>query len=352
MKDNTQSDKIYMQRAIELAVNGLGSVSPNPLVGCVIVYKDKIIGEGWHRKYGLPHAEVNAINAVSNHELLKESTIYVTLEPCSHYGKTPPCADLLVEKKVKRVVIATTDPNPKVAGRGVEKLKNAGIEVEVRILEKEAQEINKRFFTAFLKNRPYIILKWAETKDGFIARKDFSSKWISDAYSRQLVHKWRAEEDAIMVGSNTAVHDNPMLNVRDWYGKEPLRIVIDRHLKLSYELKLFSDGCKTVCYNFLKTENSGKVNYQKLPENNFLSALFEDLSAKGIQSVIVEGGAAVIYALIKEDLWDEARIFVSKNMFGEGIKAPKVTGNLISSSIVVNDELKIIANDKNKWLKH
>lgn len=342
MKESLTTDQKYMFRALELASLGLGSVSPNPMVGCVIVHEDKIIGEGWHREYGKAHAEVNAINSVTDQQLLQESTAYVTLEPCAHFGKTPPCADLLVEKKVKKAVIATTDSNPKVAGKGIEKLKDAGIEVSTGVLEKEAREINKRFFTAFLKNRPYIILKWAETKDGFIARKDFSSKWISNQYSRQWVHKWRAQEDAIMVGSNTAVHDNPTLNVREWTGKDPMRIVVDRYLKLDKTLNLFSDGRKTICYNYIKSEGNGAVHYEKLPETNFLSALFEDLSGKGIQSVIVEGGAGLIYALVKEKFWDEARIFVSPNTFGEGISAPKVEGNLISSEFVADDELKII----------
>lgn len=344
MKESLTNEEKYMFRALKLASRGLGSVSPNPMVGCVIVHEDKIIGEGWHREYGKAHAEVNAINAVHDQKLLSESTVYVTLEPCAHFGKTPPCADLLLEKEVKKVVISTTDPNPKVAGKGIEKLRNAGIEVVSGILEKEAREINKRFFTAFLKKRPYIILKWAETKDGFIARKDFSSKWISNQYSRQWVHKWRAEEDAIMVGSNTAIHDNPTLNVRDWHGEDPIRIVVDRYLKLDKQLNLFSDGGKTICYNLLKSEDFGTVSYQKLPETNFLSALFESLSDKGIQSVIVEGGAGLIYTIIKEELWDEARIFVSPNTFGEGIAAPKINGNLISSKFVADDELKIIEN--------
>lgn len=341
-----------MQRAIQLARYGAGHVSPNPMVGCVIVHDGLIIGEGWHRKYGEAHAEVNAINAVKDQGLLKDSTVYVTLEPCSHYGKTPPCADLLLEKQVKRVVVATTDPNPKVAGRGIEKLKNAGIDVVKEILEQEALKINRRFFTAFLKKRPYVILKWAQTKDGFIARKDFSSKWISNEYSRQLVHKWRAEEDAILVGSNTAVHDNPSLNVRDWHGKDPLRIVVDRHLKLPPSLKLFSDGRKTICYNYLKSENAGGVTYQQGRENQFLQDILQDLGNRGIQSIIVEGGAGIINALVQGNIWDEARIFISQNTFGEGIAASKLQGNLIAGNFVADNELLIFSNKNNEWLKH
>jgi diaminohydroxyphosphoribosylaminopyrimidine deaminase/5-amino-6-(5-phosphoribosylamino)uracil reductase len=346
------ADEKYMQRAIQLAQHGVGHVSPNPMVGCVIVHQDEIIGEGWHRKYGEAHAEVNTINSVKDQSRLKESTLYVTLEPCAHFGKTPPCADLLAEEQIKRVVIATTDPNPKVAGKGINKLKTAGIEVDIGILEQKARELNRRFFTAFIKKRPYIILKWAQTKDGFIARKDFSSKWISNEYSRQLVHKWRAEEDAILIGSNTAVHDDPSLNVRDWHGKDPLRIVIDRHLKLPQPLKLFNDGRKTICYNYLKSEQAGALTYYKAGETRFLQYILEDLGKRGIQSVIVEGGAAVINALVKKNFWDEARIFISKNTFKKGIAAPKLQGNLVSETFVADNELLIFSNKTNEWLKH
>ena len=341
-----------MQRAIQLARHGAGYVSPNPMVGCVIVCNNQIIGEGWHRKYGDPHAEVNAINAVDDQNLLKESTAYVSLEPCSHYGKTPPCADLLVEKKIKHVVVATTDPNPNVAGRGIEKLRSAGIKVDAGILEYEALELNRRFFTAYIKKRPYVILKWAQTGDGFIARKDFTSKWISNAYARQLVHKWRAEEDAILVGSNTAIHDNPTLNVRDWHGHDPLRVVIDRHLKLPHSLNLFSDGRKTICYNLLKTERAGAVSYQKIDEAGFMKQVLEDLGKRGVQSVIVEGGAGVINALVLEDLWDEARVFISRNRFEEGISAPKISGDIITQKFVGDNEFQIFSNKNNQWLKH
>ena len=341
-----------MQRALGLAKKGIGFVSPNPMVGCVIVYDNRIIGEGWHSEYGKEHAEVNAINSVKDKSILTESTVYVTLEPCSHFGKTPPCADLLIEHKVKKVVVATIDPNPKVAGQGLENLKNAGIEVDTGILGKEARELNVRFLSAYLRKRPFVILKWAETKDGFIARRDFSSKWISNGYSRQLVHKWRAEEDAIMVGSNTAVHDNPTLNVREWSGLDPLRIVIDRHLKLPKMLNLFTDGRKTICYNFLKTESTGSVNYKQIDEESFLLKILEDLGKRGIQSVIIEGGAGLINAMVRENLWDEARVFVSPTTFGKGIAAPVLQGNLNSKTFVGEDELLLFSNDNKEWLKH
>jgi len=247
------TDQKYMQRAMELARLGLGSVSPNPMVGCIVVYKDKIIGEGFHRQYGGPHAEVYAIDSVQKKELLSESTVYVSLEPCAHFGKTPPCADLLVASGVKKVVIANVDPNPQVAGKGIAILENAGIELQVGVMEKEGLELNRRFFKYISQKKPYVILKWAETADGFIARPDYSSKWISNEYSRKLVHKWRTEEDAVLVGKNTALHDNPMLNVRHWPGKNPLRIVLDRNLQLPQTLNLFSGNAQTVCYSKLQT---------------------------------------------------------------------------------------------------
>lgn len=256
----------FMRRALELAEWGRGYVSPNPLVGCVIVHEDRIIGEGWHREYGGPHAEVNAVNSVENQALLSESTVYVTLEPCAHWGKTPPCANLLVEKKVKKVVIAATDSNPLVGGRGIEILKNAGIEVETGILEKDARWQNRRFFTQIEKQRPYVILKWAQTQDGFVAKENFDSKWISNSHSRQLVHKWRAEEDAILVGKNTAAYDNPRLDVRDWVGKNPIRVVLDSKLELSSELNLFDQSIPTLVFNALKSDNKDNLAWIKLPE--------------------------------------------------------------------------------------
>jgi diaminohydroxyphosphoribosylaminopyrimidine deaminase/5-amino-6-(5-phosphoribosylamino)uracil reductase len=244
------ADEVFMRRALELALLGMGSVSPNPMVGCVIIHHDKIVGEGWHKQYGEAHAEVNAIATIADKSLLKECTVYVNLEPCSHFGKTPPCADLLIEHRVKKVVVANLDSNPLVASEGVKKLRTAGIEVITGILEKEGRELNKRFFTFMEKQRPYIMLKWAETSDGFIARENFDSKWISNEYSRQLVHKWRAENDAVLVGTKTAFHDNPELNVRDWSGRNPVRIVLDRFLRLSEKLHVFDRKQKTLCYNY------------------------------------------------------------------------------------------------------
>lgn len=337
------SHETYMKRAMELAARGAGNVSPNPLVGCVIVHEGQIIGEGWHQRYGEGHAEVNAIAAVQNKDLLKDSTIYVTLEPCSHTGKTPPCADLIIQHQLKKVVIANTDSNPLVAGQGIEKLRKAGISVITDILSGEGHKLNRRFFTYMEKKRPRIILKWAETADGFIARKNHDSRWISDAYSRQLVHKWRSEEDAILVGSGTAWHDNPRLNVRDWSGRDPVRVVIDRYLKVSPKQHLFNRTQRTICYNLVKEEADINLSYIRLTETNILESLIADLYKQKIQSVIIEGGAQILKSFIKSNLWDEARIFTSPKTFGAGIPAPDIDGVLMQNQQLANDWLKIVA---------
>jgi diaminohydroxyphosphoribosylaminopyrimidine deaminase/5-amino-6-(5-phosphoribosylamino)uracil reductase len=335
------SDELYMQRALELAEFGRGKVSPNPMVGCVIVHNDKIIGEGYHQKYGQAHAEVNALNAVKNQELLAEATVFVTLEPCSHFGKTPPCANLLVEKKVKRVVIAAFDTNPLVGGKGIQILKEAGIEVQTGLLGKEARFQNKRFFTQIEKKRPYVILKWAQTADGFVAREDYSSKWITNSSSRQLVHKWRAEEDAIMVGKNTARYDDPALNVRDWVGKNPLRLVIDSRLELPNSLKLFDEAVPTICYNIQKAEVKGTLEYVKLRDGFEIKDILEDLYQRNIQSLIIEGGSYLLNKFLASELWDEARVFTSSNKFGGGIAAP-VPPTPVSETIeILDDTLRI-----------
>jgi diaminohydroxyphosphoribosylaminopyrimidine deaminase/5-amino-6-(5-phosphoribosylamino)uracil reductase len=335
------TDELYMRRTFELALMGKGLVSPNPLVGCVIVHNHQIIGEGWHKKYGEAHAEVNAINSVSDKSLLKESTVYVSLEPCSHVGKTPPCADLLIEHRVAKVVIANLDTNPLVSGEGIKKMRATGIEVVTGILEKDGRELNKRFFTFIENQRPYIILKWAETSDGFIARENFDSKWISNEYSRQLVHRWRTEEDAVLVGTKTAFHDNPQLNVREWTGRNPVRIVLDRFLRLSDKLNLLNRKQKTLCYNVLKHEEHTNLSLIRLNEENFISNLIADLGKQRIQSVIVEGGATTLQLFLDAGLWDEARVFIGDKSFGKGIRAPHLQGNLITQESVFNDTLRI-----------
>ena len=313
-----------MHRAMELARLGFGNVSPNPMVGCIIVHNDKIIGEGFHQQYGSHHAEVNAINSVVDKKLLAQSEVYVTLEPCSHFGKTPPCADLLMSYKVKKVYVSNLDPNPLVAGKGIEKLRQAGIEVETEILKTDGNALNKRYFTMVEKKRPYIILKWAETADGFIARNNFDSKWISNDISRKLVHKWRSEEDAILVGKNTALYDNPTLNVRDWEGQNPARVVLDHNVQLDRKLTLFDQQIPTICYNSKINKESENLSFVKLEGEKFIHDLLIDLHQRNIQSIMIEGGATTLNTFIKDGLWDEARVFQSTTCFGDGIQAPQL----------------------------
>jgi diaminohydroxyphosphoribosylaminopyrimidine deaminase/5-amino-6-(5-phosphoribosylamino)uracil reductase len=338
-KHDHHLDELFMQRCLELAALGRGYVSPNPLVGCVIVHDDRIIGEGWHKKFGEAHAEVNAVAAVENQELLKESIVYVNLEPCSHFGKTPPCVDLLIRHQVKKVVIANLDTHPKVSGEGIRKLREAGIEVITGILDKQGRELNRRFFTDVEKNRPYIILKWAQTADGFIAQANYDSKWISNEFSRQLVHKWRSEEDAILVGTKTVFHDNPKLNVREWTGRNPVRVIIDRFLKLNEKLNVFDRSQQTIIYNVLKHEEHDNLILARVDEAEFLPQLLQDLHKRGIQSVIVEGGAQTLNFFITNGLWDEARVFQATRTFGKGIEAPLLIGKLSSMETVSTDTL-------------
>ncbi len=324
------SDEFFMNRCFELALRGIGHVAPNPMVGSVIVYKGKIIGEGYHQKYGEWHAEVNAINSVSDKSVLPESTIYVNLEPCAHQGKTPPCASLIASHKIKRVVIGSIDPFAKVAGRGVEILKNAGCETKVGILEKEAMELNRRFMLFHTQKRPYIILKWAETLDGYMDKlrtKDTPREpfWITNKLARRLVHKWRSEEAAIMIGTNTAMKDNPKLNVRNWEGRSPLRVVLDRSLRLPTNLAVFDQSIPTLVFtekDLLSAENLEFIKVEKY--ENTIQKVMSGLYNREIQSVIIEGGAYLLKSLLEEDLWDEARIFVGNKLFGRGSAAPKM----------------------------
>ncbi|HCX21108.1 MAG: riboflavin biosynthesis protein RibD [Flammeovirgaceae bacterium] len=338
------SDAQYMQRALQLAQLGIGKVSPNPMVGCVIVNRDRIIGEGYHQHYGGPHAEVNAITDVVDKEILKEATVYVTLEPCSHYGKTPPCADLLVKHQVKRVVICNEDPNPLVAGKGIQRLQDAGVIVEVGLLSEQGLEINRRFFTSFEKKRPYVILKWAQTADGFVARENYDSTWISNQYSRQMVHKWRSEEAAILVGKNTALYDNPSLTTRDWKGANPIRVVLDKNLELSKSLYLFDGSVMTYCFTALDAVNSSNLEYIKVPEMN-PGIVLKELHDRRIQSIIIEGGSKTLQSFIETNLWDEVRVFTSQTLFEQGIKAPTIEGNLILEQEIQQDQLRILRNN-------
>ena len=315
-----------MRRCIELAMMGAGNVSTNPMVGAVVVHNGKIIGEGYHRKCGGPHAEVNAINSVRNPELLPESEIYVSLEPCAHFGKTPPCADLIIEKKIRKVYVGCLDPFSKVDGKGIQKLRAAGIEVETGILEKECQELNKRFFTSVNLKRPYVILKWAQSLDGFID-KDFAPVRISNHETEILSHKWRSEEDAILVGTNTAMRDNPSLTNRMWAGKNPVRVVLDRQLRLSQDLRLFDGSVRTIVFTEKDTAVScGPVTYVKIDFGNAARNILTALYEMKVQSLIVEGGAITHKMFIDAGLWDEARVFVSADKLGNGTRAAIVEG--------------------------
>lgn len=343
--------EIYMQRCLQLAQLGAGYVSPNPMVGAVIVYNDKIIGEGYHQKYGQPHAEVNAVNQVlRNHtnaaELLQQATIYVSLEPCAHYGKTPPCADLIIKHNIPTVVVGCRDPFDQVDGKGIEKLQQAGVEIITGILEQECRDLNKRFFTRVQKQRPYIILKWAQTADGFFAPDDGSQHWITGPESRRLVHQWRTEEDAVLVGKNTARIDNPQLNARYWEGRNPKRIVIDRNLELDKTLHLFDNSIETLVFNAVKTDIKGNTKYIALEDFNYYvpQYIIYQLYLQDIQSVIIEGGAYTLNTFIESGLWDEARVFTGDSVLRNGIKAPACTGHIGQELIVGQDRLQVIYN--------
>lgn len=340
-----------MQRALQLASYGLGTVSPNPMVGCVIVHQDRIIAEGYHKFYGGPHAEVEAIQQVKYKEILPECTVYVSLEPCAHQGKTPPCAPMLASHKVPEVIVASVDVNPLVSGKGIGILQEAGIQVKTGLLQQEADQLNKRFNTFFIKKRPYIILKWAQTNDGFIARENFDSKWISNEVSRMLVHKWRSEEDAILIGTNTGYYDNPRLNTRDWQGKNPVRVVIDRQLRLANDLNIFDQSQPTLVYNLLKNEQQDNLAWVKLDDDNLFLDLFADLHRRKIQSVLVEGGAVLLNHLIRLNLWDEARVFTGDKAFGQGIKAPQLENfQKIAEQKLLNDHLVFYKNRQNIYM--
>ncbi len=341
----------YMQRCMELAKLGAGRVSPNPMVGAVIVHEGLIIGEGYHEQYGKPHAEVNAVNnAITRfddaEELFKNSTIYVSLEPCAHFGKTPPCADLLIKHQFKQVVIGCRDPFEQVNGKGIEKLTAAGIDVICGVLEAECLWLNRRFFTRVQKQRPYIILKWAQTKDAFFAPLNNQQLWITGDEARRLVHQWRSEEDAILVGKNTVAIDNPQLNVRYGQGKAPKRVIIDRKLTLSKSLNIYNQQIETLIFNEFKTDIEGNIKYIALEDfDRFVPQyiLFQ-LYLQDIQSVIIEGGAHTLNSFIEAGLWDEARIFTGDVLLGEGVNAPAITGKIIDELSIGSDDLKIIQN--------
>ena len=347
-------DVTYMKRALQLAKNGLGTTAPNPMVGAVLVHNDIILGEGFTSTYGGAHAEVNAIKSVKDRKLVSKATLYVTLEPCSHYGKTPPCADLIVKQKIARVVIGILDPHDKVAGKGVKRLKDAGCKVTVGVLAKKCEAHHKRFLTFHKKKRPYIILKWAETCDGFIApnqierSREAQPYWISNKYSRQLVHKWRSQEQAILVGTNTVLNDNPMLNVRQWIGKFPIRIILDKDLKIKGNYHILEQNAKTIIFTDVKNKSQwlNGIDYEVIDfMKNRPQQICEVLHRHNITSVLIEGGAKTLQSFIDVNLWDEARVITGKINFGDGLKAPKFSGNIASTVELEADIITIYEND-------
>ena len=327
----------YMQRALQLAKTRWANALPNPSVGAVIVYKDTIIGEGFTAAFGGAHAEVNAINAVENQDLLKESTLYVTLEPCSHHGKTPPCASLIVEKKIPKVVVGCIDPFAQVAGKGIQILKENKVEVITGILESECQQSHQRFFTFQQKKRPYIILKWAQSADGFIAPKHKNEQkpvWLSNRYSRQLTHKWRSEEMAILVGKQTVLDDNPSLTTRNWYGKNPIRLFIDANNEIDDTYQILNREATT----FRLTKNKKTDNDVLLSFENIAQEICDFCFTQNIQSVIIEGGRQTLQTFIDNGLWDEARVFEAAINIKDGIPAPKLTNFQKVKSVVIDQD--------------
>ena len=339
---------IFMQRCLSLATLGMSDVAPNPMVGCVIVYDGIIIGEGFHEKFGQPHAEVNAIRSVRNPELLPHSTLYVSLEPCAHFGKTPPCSDLIIESRIPRVVIGTVDPFAQVAGKGIERMKNAGIEVDLGLLEAECRDLNRRFFTFHEKKRPYIILKWAQTLDGFIDTDHTQIQhptWITNALAKRLVHKQRSEESAILIGTNTAECDNPSLTVREWSGNQPIRLVVDRTGRLNARLNIFDQKAPTWVFTSIRKKEDEARKYITLDfDREILPQLLSELYRRDILSVIVEGGAELLTSFLKMNLWDEAFVYTGNQFFGKGVAAPHISGETIAIEELDECKLHVLRN--------
>ena len=345
-----QMHEFYMTRCIELALKGLGEVAPNPMVGAVLVYEDKIIGEGYHQVFGKAHAEVNCFNSVvdENINLISNAVLYVSLEPCAHYGKTPPCVHLIIDKGVKKVVIGCRDPFNKVSGKGIEILQNAGIEVVVGILEKECINLNSHFFTHHQQHRPYIILKWAQTNDGKIAGVGNDRLMISNAITTTKVHQWRSEVMAILIGTNTALKDNPSLDNRLWTGKSPIRMVIDSILKLPKELKIFNDNNPTIVFNYRQESKNGHVQFiQLLQSKSVLLQIVDYCCANNINSILVEGGTRLLQSFIDEGIWDEARIITNRSLtIGNGLNAPQLKSAIFyKEETIINDQIIYYKNE-------
>jgi diaminohydroxyphosphoribosylaminopyrimidine deaminase/5-amino-6-(5-phosphoribosylamino)uracil reductase len=351
---NYSSEEYFMMRCLQLAKLGLGPAAPNPAVGCVIVHDKKIIGEGYTSHYGGPHAEVNAIAAVKDKTLLSRATLYVSLEPCSHFGKTPPCTNLILKHGIPEVVIGTKDPHDKVAGEGIEKLRQAGCRVTVGILESACKVQHRRFLCFHQKKRPYIILKWAQSADGFIApdkairNEEPGPYWITNRRSRQLVHKWRTEEQAILVGAGTVLEDNPQLTARAWYGKSPTRVILDRSLSITGNYHVLDNSSKTIIITeqeFPGTGNESHI-YEQIDFSRDVAAqIGAILYRHNIISVIIEGGARTLETFINPGLWDEARIFTGKSLLKNGLSAPVISGNITDEFNILDDLVKVLLND-------
>ncbi|HOZ96913.1 MAG TPA: bifunctional diaminohydroxyphosphoribosylaminopyrimidine deaminase/5-amino-6-(5-phosphoribosylamino)uracil reductase RibD [Niabella sp.] len=346
-------EAIFMQRCFQLAKLGTGLAAPNPMVGAVLVHEGRIIGEGFHQKCGGPHAEVNCIeDAAKFHaDEISKATIYVSLEPCAHFGKTPPCADLIIKHQIARVVIGCKDSFEKVAGKGIEKLKAAGVAVVSGILEPQAIALNKAFFTFHQKRRPYIMLKWAQTSDGFMAANQDKRLMISNAFTNRLVHRWRSENSAILVGANTVVKDDPRLDNRFWYGVAPQKIVLDPNLKLNTQAQLFQQNDKVLVFNTVREEEVGNISYIRLSEKDIIQKMMDRLHQLQIQSVFVEGGARLLQSFVDAGIWDEARIITNKELLiQEGLPAPLLQNHEELSAINIDsDEIKIYKNRNNQF---
>lgn len=337
----------YLHRCLELARQAAGYTAPNPLVGAVLVHDGRIIGEGWHRQYGGPHAEPNCIHSVqeADRHLIPQSTMYVSLEPCAHFGKTPPCADLLIQHRIPQVVIGCRDPFEQVDGKGIDKLKAAGIGVTLGVLETESEQLNKRFFTFHRRHRPYIILKWAQTANGYIGHEDHSRLMISNALTNRLVHKWRSEEAAILVGTNTALYDDPQLNTRHWSGPDPIRLVVDMDLRLPASLQLFDGSTRTIIFNTRQHAEEGAVQYYQVTrDTNLVRQIANACYRQKILSVLVEGGARLLQSFIDENYWDEARIITNEQLrVNSGVRAPLLgAATLAETQTLDTDTIRIL----------
>lgn len=345
----TERDKIYMRRCFELALKGLGMTMANPLVGAIIVHNDRIIGEGYHHEFGGPHAEVNAIRSVKDPTLLSESTLYCSLEPCSHHGKTPPCSILIQQKGLRRVVVSNLDPFPSVNGKGIKYLEDAGIEVERDCLEEEGFYLNRRFFHYINYRRPYVILKWAQTADRFIDLErepgdQEGPRWISNEVCRTLVHKWRSEESAIMVGTNTILSDNPSLNVRRWSGENPVRITLDRNGRLTESAQILDGTQETIVFTGVQRNYSGKIQTVHADPSYEMVDVMEELFDRQIVSVFVEGGAKLHNTFLESGLWDEARVFTGKMLFTQGVIAPEIDEKPDETVKIGDTKLEVFRN--------